>query len=113
MFAPAFIGLAILPRECYAYAAGPGTLTTHPIIVTAGGLWLNADGDGIAVEALDASGATLGRGALGSQRRQSVYRKVAWAGSTPGNEAGSTPGNEVRLRVTLNAGQKLYSIGFG
>jgi hypothetical protein len=96
MFYPAYLGLATLPRDRYACAEGPGTLTTHAISLD-GDLWLNADGD-ISV-AIDGTSVT---GRLCEERRQSVYRRVQWQSAPPAGPC--------RVTVRLHAGERLYSL---
>ena len=98
---PTYLGLATLPRDRYAYAAGAGTLTTHPISI-GDAVWLNAHGDALEVTALDGSRKEAVRGRLGRERSRTIYRKVVWAGSSPlGN---------LRLRIRLSGSDKIYSI---
>jgi hypothetical protein len=101
-FAPVFLGLATLPRDRFAFATGNGVLTTHPLEVGREGLWLNADGNGLSVTALDSRGQIKARGALGTERRQTVYRKVVWQGSAPTGP--------VRVQVELTSVDRLYSL---
>jgi len=61
---PTFMGLATLPRDRFAYAQGPGTLTTFPLTLGEDTLRLNADGDGLRVTALDAAGKETATGGL-------------------------------------------------
>ncbi len=106
MFAPAYLGLATLPRDRYAYAEGPGWLLTHPLdLGPAGELWLNADGDDVSVAALDKNGNQTASGCLSDERRKSVYRRVAWHGRPPVGSA--------RLKVFLGCGAVLYSVEAG
>jgi hypothetical protein len=100
---PASIGLATLPRDRYAFATGPGTLTTHPIVISDGGLWLNAHGDGFTVTVI--GGGPDGNdivGRLTNERLQTVYRRVAF-------DMDPVPGSH-HLRVELPAAGRLYSI---
>jgi hypothetical protein len=114
-FAPVYLGLATLPRDRFAYATGAGTLTTHPLELTADGLWLNAEGDGIDVTAFGVppSGGiragptevgTPNRGRLGIERCQSVYRKVVWGGAAPRGTC--------RLEIALADRDRLFSIAY-
>jgi hypothetical protein len=102
LYYPAYLGLAILPRDRYAYAAGPGSVTTHPVELTASGLWLNADGEGIQVLARDETGRVLADGRIGNARLATVYRRVEW------NEP--APSGKVRIQVRLSADQRLHSL---
>jgi hypothetical protein len=109
---PAHLGVAILPRDRFAYAAGPGVLTVESLTLTAEpgipgdvcrDVWVNADGNGLIIEAVGAAGEVVARGDLSDQRRETVYRKVAWNNSLT---------NAFQLRIALQAGAKLYSIGY-
>jgi len=91
-FYPVYLGLAIFPRDRYAYARGPGTLA---LTAKADELWLNVDGD-IALTANDVAGH------LGDERRQTVYRKVIWDSKPPAGEC------TVEFKLASNA--RLYSI---
>lgn len=102
MFAPAYLGLATLPRDRYAYAEGPGSVTIQS--PAAGGLWVNADGDEVMLAALDSSGKTLSEGHVTGEIVRGVYRKVAWSAQGPAAAA--------TIRVTLGKGCRLYSLGF-
>jgi len=102
MFAPSYLGLATLPRDRFAYAAGPGTITTRTLALHEGRLWLNCEGHGLRVDALDAAGRGVALGHLEQQQAGAVYRPVAW-------QAGH-PTGEVQLRVTLPMDAKLYSL---
>ena len=104
MFAPVYLGLATLPRDRYAYAAGEGTLTIHDVEIGPEGLWLNADGNDLRIEALDGSGKILAQGGSGDQRMGTVYRKVVWTKDQPRGKC--------RLRIALNCQNRLYSIGY-
>jgi hypothetical protein len=103
-FAPVYLGLATLPRDRFAYATGDGTLTTPPLQLSYDGLWLNADGDP-QVTALDESGKPKARGKLGTERRQTVYRKVAWSGDELRGAC--------RLEIKLTYWDKLFSVASG
>jgi len=86
---PSYLGLATLPRDRFAYAAGPGALTTNPMDVS-GEVWLNVEGNEFKVAALDGSGRTVSKGRLGKERSLTVYRKVDWAGSKTNGETPSS-----------------------
>jgi hypothetical protein len=102
LFYPSYLGLATLPRDRFAYAAGPGELTTKPMEVS-GDVWLNAEGDEvIKVAALDGSGRAVFKGRLGNERSQTVYRKVDWTGSKPKGR--------LQFRISLGDACKLYSV---
>ena len=106
-FAPSYLGLATLPRDRFAYATatdaqGPGQITTHAMTLT-GSVWLNAEGDALAVIARSPEGTTRASGKLGTQRNQGVYRKVEWADSPP------RPGF-YQLDIALGASDRLFSI---
>lgn len=106
MFAPAYLGLAILLRDRYACAVGPGWLTTHSLnLGPAGELWLNAEGDDVSLTAIEETGSVICQGRLVDERRKGVYRKVVWGGRAPACS--------VRLKVSLGAGTALYSIDTG
>jgi hypothetical protein len=102
LFYPSYLGVATLPRDRFAYAAGPGSLTLRPLACDRDGLWLNADGDTIRVEALDGAGKVTAQGALGPETSHTVYRKVRWEGAVP---KGPTT-----LQIQLPAGVRLYSV---
>jgi hypothetical protein len=105
MFAPVYLGVATLPRDRFAYAAGPGTIITKPIDSKSGEIWLNADGDGISITSLDPSGKVQARGSLTPDRRQTVYRKVKWTDGQPSASAAS-------LEIKLTDRDRVYSIAF-
>lgn len=100
MFAPAYLGLATLPRDRYAYAEGPGSVTVQAHF---GDIYINADGDDIAVSALDRSRTPLALGRLTGETVEGVYRKVAWDRPLASAVAA--------LRVSLGYGCRLYSVG--
>lgn len=99
MFAPCCLGLAILPRDRYSYAMGPGQLVTHPMELPEGELWINADGEGITLTARG-GGATV-TGSLKAKRLRGVYRAVEWSSAPP-------PG-PLQLQFDLPEGGRLYS----
>lgn len=99
---PVCMGLATLPRDRYAFAEGPGTITTEPLDLRGGDLWVNAEGDGIILAALDEQRGELAQGKLSEERRQTVYRKVAWQSLPPdGTRA---------IQVRLPSFARLYSL---
>jgi hypothetical protein len=102
LFYPSYLGVATVGRDRFGYAAGPGSLTTRPLAVGDAGVWLNAEGEGIAVEALAPSGVALASGTLGQERLHTVYRRVVWGGGAPAGV--------VQFRLTLDEGSRLYSI---
>jgi hypothetical protein len=103
MFYPAYLGLATLPRDRYAFAQGPGTLTTLPLELSDDGLWLNADGEEITLTAIrPEDGTPLATGRLTAERRQTVYRKVRWDGPVHTGVC--------QLAIRLDAGDRLYSL---
>ena len=102
MFAPSFMGLATIDRDRFAYAQGPGTVVTKPLSFTQSGMWANCEGTDPEFTALDGSGKASGSGRVGSERRQSVYRKIVWEKGTP---AGAQ-----RVSCRLSAATKLYSL---
>jgi hypothetical protein len=65
-----------------------------------GGLWLNTEGDPVAIDALDPSGKTATHGTLGIKRTLGVYRRVQWSGAPPRGP--------VALRIELAEGSRLY-----
>lgn len=101
MFAPTYLGVATLPRDRYAYVAGPGRVITHPFDAPIGDLWLNIDGDA-QVAALDKSGNIVSEGIPGEERKHTVYRKVRWNSSASG---------AVQFRIALGSDTSLYSLG--
>ena len=103
MFAPVYLGLATLPLDRFGYAAGEGSVATHPIEVGANGLWVNADGDGVTVSAMRGDGSRVARGTLGRERARRVYRPVVWSD-------GSLPGGLYALELRLTASDRLYSV---
>ncbi len=104
MFYPTYLGLAILPRDRFACAVGPGSVTTFPISIGQYGLWLNADGDALAVSLSDEGGAAITAGRLTADSKQGGYREVRWQ-TTP-------PPTPCRVRIELRAGEKLYSVRY-
>jgi len=100
-FAPCYMGLATLPRDRYAYAAGPGTITSRPASLAAGEVWVNADGE----PTIATRGANRhATGHLGQERVHTVYRKVVWHHGTPGGE--------VALEFVLRGNDRIYSFGY-
>jgi len=102
LYYPSYLGVAILPRDRYAYAAGPGSLTTHLLKPAPSGLWLNADGKEIRVLARDETGRVLAEGRVGNERSATVYRRIMWNGDAPSGK--------VRIQVHLGPDQRLYSL---
>ncbi|OPZ87612.1 MAG: hypothetical protein BWY76_00368 [bacterium ADurb.Bin429] len=102
MFYPSYLGVAVLPRDRFAYAEGPGHLTSLPLAMREDGLWLNADGEGIAVTAIGTDGAVLATGHLTDERLRTVYRKVRWMTAPPTELC--------LLQVHLGDGERLYSL---
>jgi hypothetical protein len=74
-------------------------------VTLSGNVWLNADGDALSVTARSPDGATRASGKLGSQRHQSVYRKVEWTDPPP--RAG-----QYQLEIALGPTDRLFSIRF-
>ena len=99
---PTFMGLATLPRDRFAYAEGPGTLTTFPLTCGEDTLRLNADGDGIRIAALDAAGRETATGRLEHPEDGRLYRKVLWKGRVPSGER--------TVEIELGAQDRLYSM---
>lgn len=102
MFAPACLGLATLRLDRFACAVGPGTITTRPLALREGGLWLNCEASGMDVCALDAGGREVAQGCLGQKQGGAVYRPVVW-------QAGP-PTGETQFRIVLPPGATLYSL---
>jgi len=102
-FAPTYLGVAILGRDRFGYARGPGVLTTHPWAVEHDEeIALNADGDDVSIRVLSESGETMARGRLGEHSARQLYRKVIWTSRFPKGAA--------RLHITLGPNTKLYSL---
>src|SRR5207244_2075021 len=102
-FAPTYLGVAILGRDRFGYARGPGVLTTHPWAVEHDEeLALNADGDDVSIRVLSESGETMARGRLGEHSARQLYRKVIWTSRFPKGAA--------RLHITLGPNMKLYRL---
>jgi hypothetical protein len=96
-FYSTYLGLATLPVDRYGYAQGAGAVTTHPIDLRDGELWLNADGPDLQIKAGDATGT------LGPQRRRTVYRKVIWSAGPPHGRH--------RVEIALSSeSDRLYSV---
>ncbi len=104
LFYPGYLGLATLPRDRFAYAAGPGSVTTTMLNVSEQGLWLNAEGKNLAVTAVDSSGAVLAQGYLTDLQSSTVYRKVKWVKEPPRQPC--------QLKITLTKDQRLYSLRY-
>ena len=102
---PTFMGLAVLPRDRFAYAEGPGSVTTHPLTLKGEDLWINADGDAMEVALLDLAGRQVNRGCVTHERRRTIYRRLLWTGPTPEGQ--------YRLKIDLRKGERLYSIQCG
>lgn len=102
LFYPSYMGLATLPRDRFAFAMGPGSVTTAPLAFGQQGLWLNADGDQVKVIALDPAGSSAAIGHLAGASSKSLYRKVQWANRPPTKPC--------QIRVELNVGERLYSL---
>jgi hypothetical protein len=102
-FAPCYLGAATLPRDRFAYARGPGLLTTQPWPVAAHEtLELDVDGGDVRIEALSATGATVARGRLDERRGRELRGRVLWT------DGFSKPA--ASLRIALGADTKLYSL---
>lgn len=99
-FYPVCLGLATLPRDRFAYAAGPGSVTLD-LDLAADEVWLNADGDNITLEAADAAGRKIATGRPGDLRRDTVYRKVVWE---------AVPEGATRLHISVGHDGRLYSV---
>ena len=103
-FYPTYLGLAILPRDRFAYAAGPGSMTTQELSIGVQGLWLNADGDGITVTCLSPDGSALAEGRLVASPVQALYRQVQWTSEPPQHPC--------RVRIALANDQRVYSLRY-
>jgi len=101
MFAPAYLGLAALPRDRYAYAEGPGTLKTYPMD-TGNGLWLNVDGDVSGLTVSARVGERTYKGHLSEEREQNVYRRVKWDDSILAGKCS--------ISIQLGTRCRLYSV---
>jgi hypothetical protein len=101
-FYPSQMGLATLPRDSFAYAAGPGHVVTREVRIGDDGLWINATGDQLQVSAIDGDGKTVATGQLHDGSLRGNYRQVRWAGSAPAGE--------YRVRVELGDGARLFSV---
>jgi hypothetical protein len=101
---PTQMGVATLPRDRFAYASGPGHVVTTAVEPGERGLWLNADGEQIAIDAIDGSGTRIASGRLDDSTIRGNYRRVQWL-STP-------PAGEFRVRAQLSAGERLYSVQY-
>ena len=104
LFYPSYLGLATLPRDRFAYAKGPGSITTSTLTMGEQGLWLNVDGAHVAVIALDAAGGTIAKGVVGDSAAAGQYRRVVWADGPP-----SQP---FQAKVVLNADERVYSVRY-
>ena len=99
---PSYMGVATVARDRFGCVQGHGEVVTRPVQIGPSGLWLNAEGRGIVVEALGGAGEVLARGKLGRRARQTVYRNVVWSGEPPSGA--------VRLRLKLDGSTRLYSM---
>ena len=104
LFYPSYLGVATLPRDRYAYAAGPGSVTTPALTIGEQDLWLNADGEGITVTATTPDGGALAEGKLVDSPKQALYRKVQWASEPPRQPC--------QLKITLHDQQRIYSLRY-
>lgn len=100
MFAPAYMGLAMLPKDRYAYAKGPGSVCIE--VETLDELCLNADGNGIEVTACTEPDGTRFKGMLPNQMYSDIYRKVIWETKPPAGRA--------TVEIFLENNCSLYSV---
>lgn len=104
MFYPTYLGVALLPKDRYAYAAGAGSVTTFPCrFEQQTRLWLNTDDLRLIAEALDESGEIMATGKVVNETRNTYYRRVSWDRTLPAGQ--------MRLRIHLSPEGKLYSLG--
>ena len=101
---PGHLGLATLPRDRFAYAAGPGSVTTPTLSIGEQGLWLNADGDAMQVTCVTAYGATIAEGQIADDKAKSLYRAVKWKNGPPKQPS--------QVRISLAEGQRIYSLRY-
>ena len=101
---PSYLGVATLLRDRYAYAAGPGSVTTPAVSVGEQGLWLNADGAGLSIAALASDGTVVANGKLADSPKGSLYRKVQWKNGPPRQPC--------QLKITLADKDRIYSIRY-
>ena len=101
---PSYMGVATVPRDRFGCVTGRGEVVTHPLQLGPSGVWVNAEGRGVMVEALGPTGEVLARGRFGRRTQQTVYRNVVWSG-TP-------PSGSVRLVLRLDGSTRLYSLRY-
>lgn len=101
---PTYLGLATLPRDRFAYAAGPGSVTTARLNIGGQGLWINADGHGLPVTCLSPDGAKLAEGRLGDAFDQALYRRVQWTNGPPAQPC--------QIKIALANDQRVYSLRY-
>ena len=104
LYYPSYLGLATLPRDRFAYAAGPGSITTPSLSIGEQGLRLNADGEGIVVTCLSPDGGTLAEGRLVDSPKQALYRKVQWTTKPPRQPC--------QIKIALANNQRVYSLRY-
>ena len=104
LYYPGYLGLATLPRDRFAYAKGPGSITTSTITMGDQGLWLNVDGEQVGVVALDAAGKAIANGVVSDASSGALYQRVAWTDSPPSQA--------FQAKVVLNADQRVYSVRY-
>jgi hypothetical protein len=102
LFYPSYLGLATVPRDRFAYAAGPGSITTSELSIRDQGLWINADGNDLAISCHAADGAMLATGRVVDSVRCTGYRKVQWAGDAPRQPC--------QVRIMLSKDHRVYSV---
>ena len=78
---PLSLGIATLLCDRYACALAPGQITTRTLDVQ-NEIWVNADGD-VPADAIDHTGRIVARGHLGTERNQTVDRRIEWKEGKP------------------------------
>ena len=101
---PSYMGMATLPRDRFAYATGPGSITTEELTIGPSGVWLNAEGSDLLVSCLAPGGKVLAEGHLPATDPQQLYRQVQW--TTP------PPPTPCQLKISLSRDQRLYSVRY-
>jgi len=101
---PSYLGIAVLPRDRFGYAEGPGSVTTNEITLGPAGLWVNAEGDGVKVSCLSTEGKVTAEGRLVNVPGEAIYRKVEW---TSGTATGTC-----RVRIGLGGGERVFGVRY-
>ena len=101
---PGYLGLATLPRDRFAYAAGPGSVTTPTLSIGDQGLWLNVDGDGLIVTCVSSEGATVAQGQIAKATDKSLYRRVEWTSGPPPQRC--------QIKIDLADKHRIYSLRY-